>query len=139
MKKDPTHFGEVLKGYCFDCHEYYCINCENEHISDFHTITEISKRNIEKNEIDELRKKNKEYRSLISYYESLIRLNNLIIHAYENYRDNYYNLYNTNIIIKNIKRNEILRNFYGIEDKIIEAGEKSVNHYKCVNDLYKLQ
>ena len=62
----------------------------------------------DKNEVENIRKLNKEYRSLITYYESLIRLNNLIIYSYENYRDNYYNLYNINTIINNYKRNEII-------------------------------
>ena len=138
-KKEPSHFGEVLKGYCYDCHEHYCDKCENDHISDFHTTTEIDKMIIEDNEIENIRKQNKEYRSLISYYESLIRLNNLLIHAYENYRNNYYNLYNINIVAKNFKRNGIIEGFNGKEDKIIEAGDKNVNHYKYMNDLYKLQ
>lgn len=138
-KKDSSHFEEVLKGYCYDCHEHYCAKCENDHISDFHTTTEIGKMIIEPNEIENIRKQNKEYRSLISYYESLIRLNNLLIYAFEKYRDNYYNLYNINIIAKNFKRNDMIKGFNGIEDKIIEAGDKNVNHYKYMNDLYKLQ
>jgi Leucine-rich repeat (LRR) protein len=137
-KKEPSHFGEVLKGYCFDCHEHYCSKCEDEHISDFHTTTEINKMLIENNEIDNIKKQNKEYRSLISYYESLIRLNNLILNAYEKYRDNYYNLYNINIIAKNFKRKDLLNEFCK-EDKLIEAGDKSVNHFKYINELYKLQ
>ena len=60
---------------------------------------------LENSKINSIRKQNKEYRSLISYYESLIKLNNLIIYAYEHYLDNYYNLYNINVIAKNIKRN----------------------------------
>lgn len=138
-KKDPSHFEEILLGYCYDCQEHYCTKCENEHISDFHSTTEINKMDIDPNEIENIRKQNKEYRSLISYYESLIRLNNLIIYAYENFRNNYYNLYNTNIIIKNFKRDEVINSFYGKEDKIIEAGDKSANHIKYMNDLYKLQ
>jgi len=137
-KKEPSHFGEVLKGYCYDCHEHYCSKCEDEHISDFHTTTEINKMLIENNEIDNIKKQNKEYRSLISYYESLIRLNNLILNAYEKYRDNYYNLYNINIIAKNFKRKDLLNEFCK-EDKLIEAGDKSVNHFKYINELYKLQ
>ena len=137
-KKEPSHYGEVLKGYCYDCHEHYCTKCENDHISDFHTTTEINQMMIENNEIDNIRKQNKEYRSLISYYESLIRLNNLIIYAYENYRNNYYNLYNINAIAKNFKRNDLI-NSSCKEDKIIEAGDKSVNHFQYINNLYKLQ
>ena len=138
-KKDPTHFEEVFIGYCYDCHEHYCKKCQNDHISEFHTTTEIDKMNIDENEIENIRKQNKEYRSLITYYESLIRLNNLIIYAYQNYRNNYYNLYNINIIVKNLKRKALIEGFTGKEDKIMEPGDKNVNHYKYMNDLYKFQ
>ena len=94
---------------------------------------------IETKEIDKIKKLNKEYRSLISYYESLIKLNNLIIYSYENYRDNYYNLYNINTIINNYERNEIIEPLNDIDNKIIIPGDKNCNLYTYMNSLYKLQ
>ena len=57
---------------------------------------------IEYAEIEKIKNLNREYRSLITYYESLIRLNNLIIHSYEKNRGNYCNLYNTIFLILSI-------------------------------------
>ena len=136
-KKDPSHFGESYIGYCFECHDHYCTKCQEEH--DLHTVTKINEMVKDKNEVENIRKLNKEYRSLITYYESLIRLNNLIIYSYENYRDNYYNLYNINTIINNYKRNEIINPLNDIDNKIIIAGEKNANLYKYMNDLYHEQ
>ena len=136
-KKKNDHYDNPYKGYCFECHEHFCTKCEEEH--NLHTTTTINSMHIETKEIDKIKKLNKEYRSLISYYESLIKLNNLIIYSYENYRDNYYNLYNINKIINNYERNEIIEPLNDIDNKIIIPGDKNCNLYTYMNSLYKLQ
>ena len=136
-KKEKDHFDNQYIGFCCDCNEHYCKKCQQSH--DMHTTIPITSMHIKPEEIEKIRKLNKEYRSLISYYESLIRLNNLIIYSYENYRDNYYNLYNINTIINNYKRNPIIDNFQNTESKTIIPGEKNCNFFSYMNDLYNLQ
>jgi len=50
-KKEPEHFGEALIGYCYDCHEHYCTKCEEDHISKFHTTTELNRILLDNNEL----------------------------------------------------------------------------------------
>ena len=50
-KKEVDHFGEYLKGYCNDCHEHYCYKCEEDHISKFHTTTELNRILLDNNEL----------------------------------------------------------------------------------------
>ena len=93
---------------------------------------------IKPEEIEEIKKVNKEYRKIISYYEGLIRLNNLIIYSYKNYRDNYYNLFNMNTIIKNIQRKNIIPlNDDNIKELLPE--EKKANNIHYINNLYQQQ
>lgn len=136
-KFDKEHCDEPFIGYCYECHTHYCNQCQKEH--DLHSVISINNMYVEEKEIENIRNLNKEYRSLISYYESLIRLNNLIIYSYKNYRDNYYNCYNINTIINNYKRNLNITKNYEQDNRIIEPGEKNVNLIKYMNDLYKLE
>jgi hypothetical protein len=135
-KKNREHFDNKYIGFCVDCHEHFCKKCEEEH--SLHTVIQINSMQINKGEIEKIRKLNKEYRSLISYYESLIRLNNLIIYSYENYRDNYYNLFNINNIINNYKRNPIIDNYQKTEYKTIIPGEKNCNLFSYMSTLHNL-
>ena len=130
------HFDEPFIGYCFDCHVHFCNKCEKEGKHDMCSVTQINTMIVEDEQVENIRKLNLEYRSLISYYESLIRLNNLIIYSYENYRDNYYNLYNIKTIINNYKRNKIIKPLNDISNKIIFPGEKNANFYNYMKDLY---
>ena len=134
-KNDIDHFEEPYTGYCYECHTNYCQKCEEKH--SLHSVTDINSMYVDENAIKNIRNINKEYRSLISYYESLIRLNNLIIYSYQRYPDNYYNCYNINTIINNVKRNEIIKPMNEIESKVIDPGEKGANLYKYINSLYK--
>ena len=136
-KVAPEHFEEKFVGYCNDCNTHYCKKCEEKETHDLHSITAIDTMFVNEKEIANIRKLNREYRSLISYYESLIRLNNLIIYSYEHFRSNYYNCYNINTIINNYKRNEYINSVNDIENKIIVPGEKNVNLIKYMNKLYE--
>ena len=130
--KKKGHFGEKFIGYCYECNENYCKLCEEEHIK--HSKILINTMEVEKKQIDKIKKLNKEYRSLITYYESLIKLNNLIIHSYEKNRDNYYNLFNIHSIISNANRNPLSENdnFY----QSISPGENNTNVINYINELY---
>lgn len=130
--KKIGHFDERFVGYCYECNDNYCKICENDHIK--HSKMQLNTMEVGKKEIDKLQKLNKEYRSLITYYESLIKLNNLIIHSYENNRDNYYNLFNINSIISNANRNNLIEkeNYY----QSISPGENNKNIINYINNLY---
>ena len=133
----PDHYNEKNIGYCYDCNTHYCKKCEKEDKHDLHTVVPIDKLIVDEKEIENIRKLNKEYRSLISYYESLIRLNNLVIHSYKKYRNNYYNCFNLNTIINNYKRNNYITSVNDIENKVIVPGEKNENLIKYMNQLYQ--
>ena len=130
--KKAGHFNEKYIGYCYECNDNYCKICEADHIK--HSKILINTMEVEKKEIDKIKKLNKEYRSLITYYESLIKLNNLIIHSYEKNRDNYYNLFNIHNIISNANRNPLFENdkFY----QSISPGQNNTNVIKYINELY---
>ena len=142
--KKQDHFGTKYTGYCFDCNDNFCETCEKNHKN--HSKVQNSNMEIEYAEIEKIKNLNREYRSLITYYESLIRLNNLIIHSYEKNRGNYCNLYNINRIISNIKRKNIISS---LKDKkmdvgdsyynqgMIVPGEKNTNFNSYIKDLYK--
>ena len=135
-KENPEHFDEPFKGYCYECNKNYCKKCENNHKN--HNVILINSMQIKPEEIEEIKKVNKEYRKIISYYEGLIRLNNLIIYSYKNYRDNYYNLFNMNTIIKNIQRKNIIPlNDDNIKELLPE--EKKANNIHYINNLYQQQ
>ena len=91
---------------------------------DLHSVTTIDAMIVDEKEIENIRKLNRDYRSLISYYESLIRLNNLNFFHIKIIEINYYNCYNINTIINNYKRNEYIKTVNDIENKIIVPGEK---------------
>jgi hypothetical protein len=130
--KKKGHFDETFKGYCYDCNENYCKLCEKEHIK--HSKILINTMEVEQKEIDKIKKLNQDYRSLITYYESLIKLNNLIIQSYEKNRDNYYNLFNMHSIISNANRNPLTKNdnFY----QSISPGEGNTNIINYISNLY---
>ena len=141
-KTKVDHYDEQYIGFCYDCNTHYCKKCETEQTHNLHSVTPINTMYIEEAEIEKIRKLNKEYRSLISYYESLIRLNNLIIHSYKNYRNNYYNCHNINTIINNYKRNIVVNDSINKSspnevNQIILPGEKNENLIKYMKDLYK--
>ena len=98
---------------------------------------------IDSAEIEKIEKLNREYRSLITYYESLIRLNNLIIHSYKKSRGNYSNLYNINRIMTNIKRKNIISSFKDNKmddicyNQEILPGEKNSNFNIFFKKLYE--
>ena len=142
--KNSNHFGTKFSGYCNECDENFCEICEKEHKG--HAKIHNSNMEVEQKEIEKIRKLNREYRSLITYYESLIRLNNLILYSYEKNRGNYYNLYNLNRILSNIKRKTIIDTFKDISDNdydnnaysySIVPGEKNSNFNQYIKDLYK--
>ena len=145
--KNPDHFGTKFSGYCQECDENFCENCIKNHQG--HTKIQNSNMEVDQKEIEKIKKLNKEYRTLISYYESLIRLNNLILYSYEKNRGNYYNLYNINRILANIKRKEIINSLKdntsnndfdnNTFNQIIVPGEKNSNFNNYIKDLYNQQ
>ena len=136
-KFNKDHYDEQYTGYCYECHTHYCTKCENVH--NLHSVIPINNMYVTEEQIENIRKINKEYRSLISYYESLIRLNNLIIYSYKHYRDNYYNCYNINTIINNYQRKQNIKPKNDLDNEIIDPGENYSNLYKYINDLYKVE
>jgi hypothetical protein len=134
-KKSKDHYGEVYKGYCYECKTHYCQKCENEH--KWHEKVDIKTMQIQEKEVDKIKEINKEYERLISYYKGMIQLNKLIMYSYKNCRDNYYNLNNINTIIKNDKRNEILNTLNDKENGAIIPGEEDSNITNYMNELYQ--
>jgi hypothetical protein len=134
-KKSKDHYGEVYKGYCYECKTHYCQKCENEH--KWHEKVDIKTMQIQEKEVDKIKEINKEYERLISYYKGMIQLNKLIMYSHENCRDNYYNLNNINTIIKNDKRNEILNTLNDKENGAIIPGEEDSNITNYMNELYQ--
>lgn len=134
-KQDPDHFDEPYKGFCYECDTNYCSKCEDKHKN--HQKILINSMYLKEDDIENIRKANREYQKIIAYYQDLIRLNNLIIYSYENNRDNYYNLFNINNIIQNIKRNVStpLRNE---DNKGLFPGVKNSNYIQYMNSLYNL-
>ena len=140
--KNTEHFGDKYSGYCLDCNDNFCEKFEPSHIN--HSTINNNDMEVEEEDIESIRKLNKEYRSLITYYESLIRLNNLIIYSYEINRGNYYNLYNINRLISNIKRKNCISTLRDNIDnstynykKTLTIDEKNINFSNYVRDLYK--
>ena len=133
-KEKPSHFNNIYKGYCFECNKNFCNECEIEHKN--HNTIQNNKLEIDSKDINKIKEINKEYRSLITYYESLIRLNNLIIYAYENFRGNYYNAYNINIALNNYQRNKYIDILNKKDSKIMLPGVDDSNLYNYMNNLY---
>ena len=134
-KKSKDHYEEFYKGYCHECKNHYCERCEMEH--KWHEKVDIKTMFTEGKEIEKIKELNKEYERLISFYRGLIKLNELIIYSYNNYRYNYYNLNNINTIIKIAKRNEII-NTLNDKDGAIIPGEKNANITDYMKNLYQL-
>ena len=90
---------------------------------------DISTIQIEKKDVKKIIELNKEYERLISFYQSLIKLNELIIYSYDKYRNNYYNLSNINTIINNSKRNQLIESFENGENSQ-EENSNEINYFK---------
>lgn len=121
-KEKPNHFNNTYNGYCYDCSKNYCVLCEEEH--KYHRKIDINRFELDPEKIENIRELNKQYRSFITYYESLIRLNNFIIYSYENFRLNYNNLYNINTMLTYYKRNAFF------SSKPESTGEESTTETK---------
>ena len=134
-KQNPDHFDQPYKGFCYECDTNYCSKCEDNHKN--HQKILINSMYLNQDDIENIKKANREYKKIIAYYQDLIRLNDLIIYSYENNRDNYYNLFNINNILQNIKRNVAtpLRNE---DNKGLFPGEKNSNYIQYMNSLYNL-
>ena len=126
-KKTKEHFEEIYTGFCLDCQEQFCSKCKDEH--KWHECVDISTIQIEKKDVKKIIELNKEYERLISFYQSLIKLNELIIYSYDKYRNNYYNLSNINTIINNSKRNQLIESFENGEN-IQEENSNEINYFK---------
>ena len=134
-KKSKEHFSETFKGFCYECRAHFCQKCENEH--KWHEVVNINNMQMKKEEIEKIDELNKEYKKLIAFYKSLIRLNELIIYSYDNYKNNYYNLNNINTIINNSKRNNIIDTLNGGQNRVLMPGENNSNQFNFMNELYK--
>ena len=136
-KKAKDHFKESYIGYCNECKVQFCNKCKEEH--KWHEQTEINNMIMEESDIKKIKELNRQYKGLISYYENLIRLNELIISSYYNCKNNYYNLNNINTIIKNYDRNKIIDPFNEIENRAIIPGEDNTNLKTFMKELYRLE
>ena len=135
-KRSKEHFKESYIGYCFECKVQFCYKCQEEHR--WHEHTEINNMMMEESDIKKIKELNRQYRGLISYYENLIRLNELIINSYYNCKNNYYNLNNINTIIKNYDRNKIIDPLNEIENRSIIPGENNTNLKTFMKELYRI-
>lgn len=134
-KKSKEHFEEDYKGYCQECKIHFCKKCEGEH--KWHETISINEMIKKKEEINKIKELNKEYKKLISFYESLIKLNELLIYSFNNSKYNYYNLTNINTVINNIDGNHLIYTLNKSEEKAIVPGKKNENLYTYMNKLYK--
>ena len=131
-KEKPDHFHNSYKGYCYDCSKNYCESCEIDH--KYHRKVDNSTFELDQVKINNIKELNKQYRSFITYYESLIRLNNFIIYSYENFRQNYNNLYNINTMLSYYKRNAYFLSKNGSNGD--ESSQESPNCYNYISNLY---
>ena len=136
-KKSGDHFEETYKGFCFECKSHFCQKCEVDH--KWHEKVDIKTMQIEGSEVEQIKELNKEYERLISYYESLIKLNKLILFSYKNYKNNYYNLSNINTIINNSKRNGVINDLIDQTNAAIIPGEDNSNLTDYMKKLYPPQ
>lgn len=124
-KKNESHFNNINQGFCFDCNEHYCKSCEEEH-THHSNKKELNEMTMETKNIERIMELNRKYRGLISYYESLIRLNNLVIYSFQNYKNNYYNLNNISTILNNVDRDKQIESSSSIESRVIVSSESNV-------------
>jgi len=136
-KKSKEHFQENYIGYCFECQDHFCEKCKEEH--KWHENTEINDMVMQGSDIEYIKKLNKQYKALISYYDSLIRLNELIIASYDNCKLNYYNLNNINTIINNFNRDKKIDPLNEIENRAIIPGVNNENLKTYMEQMYKLK
>ena len=132
-KEKSSHFNNTYIGYCYDCSKNYCELCEEGH--KYHRKIDIKNFELDPEKIENIRELNKQYRSFITYYESLIRLNNFIIYSYEHYRQNYNNLYNINTMLAYYKRNAFFIPKGGSTGEE-SSTEGSKNFYDYISDTY---
>lgn len=136
-KKAKEHFEESYTGYCHECKTHFCKLCENEH--KWHAFNKLNEMAMKKAEVDKIKELNKEYERLISFYQGLIKLNKLIIHSYNNFKNNYFNLRNINTMINMHERNKIVYNLNDFENKAVVPGENNMNLYSYMKKLHKFE
>lgn len=136
-KKTQNLFDEDFIGYCHECHVHFCKKCKDDH--KWHEQIALSDLFVEKEEIKKIEELNKEYKKLINFYESLIRLNKLIMYSYEKNKYNYYNLSNIKTIINNYDREEIVKSLNDFENKTIIPGENNSNLYNYMKKFHKYE
>ena len=135
-KKSKEHFEEFYTGFCYDCQIQFCSKCKEEH--KWHESININDNEIQlkKEDIKKIQDMNNEYERLISYYQSLIKLNKLIIYSYENFKNNYYNLINIKTIINNLRRNQLIEAFDNTENNVNAPTVKNQNTFNYVKNLF---
>ena len=132
LQKCEKHCQENYVGYCFECKINFCEKCEKtDKTHKWHETTELSEMTLSESEIAKIENINKEYKRLISYYEGLIKVNELIIDSFRKSPKNYYNCYNFNSAINVCNRNKLMD-----EAKISNASEDSSNLITYMNKLY---
>ena len=72
-KEGPDHFDKPFKGFCYECNTNYCSECEKIHKN--HQKVLINSMYIKPDDIESIKKANKEYEKRIAYYQNLIKLN----------------------------------------------------------------
>ena len=65
-KVNPEQYEEKFIGYCYDCSTHFCKKCEKSEMHDLHSVTTIDAMIVDEKEIENIRKLNRDYRSLIS-------------------------------------------------------------------------
>lgn len=123
--KCQEHSGKNFVYYCQNCSESLCEECKNEHKN--HNTPKFNELFPGDFKIEDMKKKNKEYRGIINHYENLIKINNLIINCYENYSQNY----NSTLNIINLYKNNI-------KNESIKDEESNKNYEKYFTRLYKI-
>ena len=132
LQKCEKHCQENYVGYCFECKINFCEKCEKtDKTHKWHETTELSEMTLSESEIAKIENINKEYKRLISYYEGLIKVNELIIDSFRKSPKNYYNCYNFNSAINVCNRNKLMD-----ETKISNVSEDSSNLITYMNKLY---
>ena len=100
------HKGNKYLFYCYNCSSNLCESCFDNHDNN-HNIQPLSNIFISKEDIDFIINKNKEYEKIIQIYKNYISLNNLILDAFNYFKNNFYYIKNIKNVIRYIKNSDL--------------------------------
>lgn len=136
-KKNKNHFKETYVGYCYDCKVQYCQICAKEGTHKWHEKVSLDSIMVQESDIEKIRELNKQYKKFIEYYQALIQFNELVINSFKKCKNNYYNLNNINMIIKNYDRKQLIDPLNDSENRTIIPGENNKNLFLYMNSMHK--